>query len=265
MGKKETKEAKESKDMEDKEKEPTMDEGDEQHSDVAQDEQLIKKMLDEYVGKDEEMDEESRKEMESLAREAYQAHVEMGGSETEAYERAGHALKLAKHMAGKQAKKEAADAAATQEATDKAAKDASTQECDDKEESKKESNADAKRVADLEAKLKEKDKELLAKAGELAALKETSTKESVRKYVDEKLAESKLSNVVTKQFREAAGEIKSKEDFDAKWKLFAEGLRGNRKGSTTLDWSVLTEKATDSGGSTSKGKGKKLDFSQTAE
>ena len=69
-----------------------------EHDDAAADKELIKKMIAEYIGdgKDGEMDESEAMEMEALAKEAYEAHKEMGASEKEAYERAGHALKLAK-------------------------------------------------------------------------------------------------------------------------------------------------------------------------
>lgn len=240
------------------------DKGDENSGagDAEKDKELIKKMLDEYVGKTDEMDQEAREAMEGLAMEAYQGHKEMGANEAEAYERAGHSLKLAKHMASKQVEsdKVAKEAAAKEakESAEKAAKEAAAKEAGDGDDKEKESKQkESARVKALEA-------ELLETKGRLAKVEAVAKKGEVSQYVDKKLAESKQPNSVTKAFREAAGEIKSTADFDSKWKLFSEGAKRN-DGDTVLDWTPFQEKAStadDPGGSEG---GKNLNFSDCAE
>lgn len=263
---KEAKEKKEAAAVEGEDDEAGSDDG--EHDDAAADKELIKKMIAEYVGDGKDgaaMDESEAMEMESLAKEAYEAHKEMGASEKEAYERAGHALKLAKHMACKQSEADASKEA--KEAADKEAKEAADKEAmesddekaaddkEDKDAKKDESKKESSRIAALE-------KKLLETQGKLAAVSATVSKDAVSKYVDTKLAESKQPRLVTNQFREAAGEIKSKSDFDSKWKIFQEGLKNSR---VELDWGILQEKATsvDAGEKTTTGKG--LDFSKVAE
>lgn len=202
------------------------------HDDADKDKELIKKMLDEYAGKMEEGEAEA---MESLAKEAYEAHKEMGGSEKEAYERAGHAIKLAKHMASKQAASEAA----AKEAKEAAEKEAKEKECADADKAAKES-ARTKTKTGSDDRVKELESKLLEATGKIAKLEAQASKSEVEKYVDTKLAESKQPRSVTKRFLEAAGEIKSKADFDAKWKLFSEGIKDVRG---EVDYGVLMEKA----------------------
>lgn len=223
-----------------------------EHDDAAQDKELIKKMIAEYVGKDgEEIEEGEAQEMEALAKEAFEAHKEMGASAEEAYERAGHALKLAKHMA---CKAEAADKGAEEE--EEAVEAKAVEACDDAE--KKDEKKDQKE-SDREKSLKDK---LLEAQGKIAAMEATMKKEEVEKYVETKLAESKRPRSITKSFREAAGEIKSKEDFDAKWDLFQTGIKNSR---VELDWGLLGEKTAVVKESKKTATGKGLDFSNLAE
>lgn len=268
MGKKEAaeKEAKEKKEAADKvakesaEKEAMEaadEEGDEDsHDDADKDKELIKKMLDEHVGKEEDMDKAERETMESLAHEAYQAHKEMGASESEAMERAGHAIKLARHMASKQSE---ADAAKESEADD------DDKEVDDKKDDKKESACDDDKKeseAKMESKrVKELERKLLEANGKIAAMENSTKKDTTAKYVETKLRESGQPNSITKRFIEAAGDLKSPKDFDSKWKVFLEGVKGQT--GMALDWSPIAEKSLMQESEGGKGSDKKgLDFSQ---
>lgn len=227
-------------DMESKE-----DEGDpeQKHDDADQDKALIKKMLDEYVGQDKERTPEESEAYEKLAKEAYQAHKDMlgEGKEDEAYQHAGHALKLAKHMAAKQKASEAKEDESKEDIKDMKKDDAAKDDDGDKEESKedecKEESDDKKESA---TKAKDLEKKLLEARGEIAALKEKIAGDEVAKYVEAKLAKSGKPRSVTKAFRETVGDIKSKKEFDSKWAIFCEGAKHSR---VELDWSVMTEKA----------------------
>lgn len=244
----------------------------EDHPDVAQDIELIKKLLDEYIGQESEMEKGEAETLKKLAKEAYEAYKEMGYSEEEAKTHAGHALKLAKHMAQKQSEQESEDE--TEDETETKQADDSADDApkhDDKadakgddeseEEEEDESESESETETKESAKVKELEKKLLEAKAELAALKVDKAQSEVEKYVETKLAESKYPRAITKAFRETAGKIKSKEDFDAKWAIFSAGYERNR---VKLDFgTVLTEKAaaTDS----MKPKTKKLDFSGCAE
>jgi len=218
------------------------------HDDAAQDTALIKKLIGEYIGKD--VSEAEMEAMEGIAKEALEAHKEMGASEQEAYERAGHALKLAKHMASKQAENKQAEAK-EDECMDK--KESDDKDADDKKEEKqKESN----RVKELE-------KQLLETKGRLAALETQSKKGELEAHIEKTLRESGQPNSITKRFKEAAGELKSQKDFDSKWKIFLEGVKNTK---TTLDWSPIAEKTLmQESDFSEKKKGKTLDFSNCAE
>jgi hypothetical protein len=228
------------------------------HGDVEQDKALIKKMIDEYVGK--EVSEEEAGAMEAIGMEAYQAHKEMGANEAEAYERAGHALKLAKHMAGKQAadddaKKESDDEDADDKKADE--KKEAAVEADECADDKKESGAkESNKVKDLE-------KQLLEARGRLAALETQSKKGELDAHVEKTLRDSGQPNSITKRFKEAAGELKSIKEFDSKWAIFLEGVKNTR---TMLDWTPLTEKSLmQESDFSDKKTGKTLDFSKSAD
>lgn len=268
MGKKETeakeKEASKVEAEENKKVEADGEGGEEKpHDDADQDKELIKKMIAEYVG--DGMDEGMVQEMEGLAKEAFDAHKEMGADEKEAYERAGHALKLAKHMASKQmdeaAKKEAEETKESEETKEAGeCKEGEDKDADAEKDEEKKEESKSKEAA----RVKELEKKLMEATGENAALKAKLSNVDVEKYVETKLSESKQPRAVTKKFREAAGTIKSTADFDAKWALFCEGIKNSQ---VKLDWGVLSEKATTfSESEKTKGrKSKSLDFSQVAE
>jgi len=180
------------------------------HNDEEQDMALIKKMLDEYLGADQHGEHEAK-----MAMEAYQAYKEMGHKEDEAMKNSGVAMKLAKHMSGKknEEKDESRDAAAS---------------ADDKGDPKKE-----------ECEEKKMEAEIISLKGKLAKFEEAGKKAELESYIDTKLKDSKKPMSITKKFREAAGEIKTKEDFESKWKIFSEGYGSH--GGEALDFS-FTEK-----------------------
>lgn len=229
------------------------------HDDAEQDKALIQKMLDEYAGKAEEMDSKEREAMEGLAGEAYQAHKEMGKNEGDAYKAAGEALKLAKHMASKQAKAEAAkecgdEEKAKDEDKEKVEAVEAVEGDDKKEEAKKESAT----------KTDDKDKKLLEANGRIAVLEAKIKESEVEKYVEGKLKTSGHSHAITKAFREAAGKITSTKDFDSKWSIFSEGMKRNDP--VELDFSLLMEKgAVTETGDSKNDAGGLGDFSDCAE
>ncbi len=245
------------------------DDADADHPDADKDVELIKRMIADHLGDStKDMSAEEMEALHSLGHEAYQAHKEMGASEKEAFDHAGNALKLAHHMSKKSKgveeaegeddekdppKKKADDEGADDEADDDESEE-SVGEAEKESESESEKK-ESKRVLDLEAKLLEAE-------GRIAAFEATTKKTEVSRHVDSKLKESKLPTSITKKFREAAGDFKTKEDFDAKWKVFLSGVQDTR---SPLDFGILMEKST---GTESGGKekdGKDLDFSDCAE
>lgn len=176
----------------------TTDGGDADHDDAAQDKELVAKMLKKHLG-----DEETSEEEMEMMQQAFEAYKEMGMEDEKCAEASHNAMKLAKHM---QAKQEAADA-----------------DADEKKEA-----ADGG-PASLSPEKKEA--EILKLKGKVALLeskiKETETKE----YLETVLKKSKLSTSVTKSFREAVGNLKTKAEVDAKFKTFLEGFKaGNQEG-----------------------------------
>lgn len=227
------------------------DHGSEKHDDAEQDKELIKKMLDEYVGKSEDMDQAEREAMEGLAMEAYQAHKEMGKESKDALHHAGEAVKLARHMGAKQSEAESHD----DEKDEKECMDdkKESEKCEDKEESHQEST----RVKELEKKLLEAD-------GKIAALEAKNKKALITEHVEKMLRESKVSNYYTKRFLEKNSEFTSTKDADAKWAAFVEGIESVQAGKV-LDWAPIAEKSLIRGESGSVRKdGKALDFSAAA-
>ncbi len=251
------------------------DDADADHPDADKDVELIKKMIAQHLGDStKDMSAEEMESLHALGHEAYQAHKEMGASEKEAFDHAGNALKLAQHMSKKskgveeaegeddaekvppKKKKPAAaddDAGADDEADDDESEE-SVGEAEKESESESENKESSKREQELE-------KKLLEAEGRIAAFEATTKKTEISRYVDLKLKESKHPASVTKKFREAAGDIKTKEDFDAKWKVFLSGVQDR----SPLDFSILMEKSTgtEDGGKAKDGKG--LDFSDCAE
>jgi hypothetical protein len=177
----------------------------EKHDDEAQDKELIKKMLDQHLGKDQHGEEEC-----ASAHEAMKCAMENGETKEAAMEMAGHAMKMAKFL---QKKKEA-----VAEAEEK-------KESEDKSEPK-ESAA------------------VLVLKGENAKLKESLAAIEVEKHVDATLRDSGLRMEITKKFRESCGKFKSTKDFDEKFKLFVEGYRSIGGEADSYDWlATATEKA----------------------
>ena len=186
------------------------------HSDEQQDKDLIKKMLDEYLGA-----EDHAEETFAAGHEAHKAAMEMGEDAEAAYHTAGKMMKMARHMQNKKeafAKKGEAPAADAKLADDAEKKPEGEEK---KPEPQKQEEAKAK---EDEAKHKES---AIALQGEIAGLKEKLAVYENEKFLDKLFQESKLPNRLTKKFREALGEKipASQKEIETKFKLFREGLK----------------------------------------
>lgn len=208
------------------------------HDDAAQDIALIKKMIDEHLGsgsgeeegKDgapppappaappapKEGDEaefgvlDTHKEaLQGMTHEAYEAYKEMGMSRDEAMEAAKCAMKLAHHMAMKQAK----DGAAGGDAPPPAAPKEKDLDIPNPKAAPGPDKSSPGSKGGLES-------EIIALKGKIALMEAKQRKQDLMAYVDKKLKESGHEMSVTKAFREAAEDITSPKDFDAKWKIF---------------------------------------------
>lgn len=203
------------------------------HDDAAKDLELILSVLDK-MGLTEEPE---REEAKKLALEAYECMKAEGMGEG-----AIHGVEGVLRMAKKEMAKKAAEADA--EKSD-----------DMKDEEKKEMEEGVKesaRLGDLE-------KENLELKAKLQAFEQEKEKAELESFIDSKLAESKLSRATTKAFREAAGEIRTREDFEAKFKIWtdAQKLAGER---APLRLSFTEKAAASETGSVDAGG--KLDFSK---
>lgn len=235
------------------------------HADADKDKELITKMIADHIEGDahKSLSEQEMEALHDLAKEAYQAHKEMGASDEDAYGHAGHALKLAHHMSKKKEKKEGDDMPDAEKKADPAAakddkkvpEDNETDKVENENEENDEKKVESARVKTLE-------KKLLEAEGRVAALEAKTKEGEVKEYVDQKLKESGQPVSVTKRFRDVAGNLKNKAEFDSKWSMFTEGLKNTR---STLDWSAMSEKAMaredGARGDNSKG----LDFSKCAD
>jgi len=234
MKQEEKKEAEEKHEAEEKkEAAPDAKADGEKHDDEQQDVALIKKMIAEYLGDDEAESEEVMK----MCKEAYEAYTEMGYEADEALKAAGHAMKLAKHMASKETK-ESDDEKPAAAADKKSAPDAEKKEAaPEKSEEKKET--DEKK----EESHKESDV-VIKMSAELSALKEKLQGFELREHMEKTLRESGLSRKATTDFKESlkeSGGVKSANDFDSKFKFFVE-TRKRLLGSETLDFVISNEK-----------------------
>jgi len=195
----------EAKDEEKKEAAP-------EHDDEEQDKALIKKMLDQHLGKEGYGEEEC-----ASAHEAMKCAMAAGEEKEAAMQMAGHAMKMAKYMS---AKKEA-DAMEAKESEE-------TKESD-KEEEKKESHKESAEFIKLK--------------GENAKLKESLAKIDLEKHLDATLRESGLRMEITKKFRDIIGTPKSKAEIDKNFKLFVEGYKTIGGEADSDEWfATATEK-----------------------
>ncbi len=244
------------------------------HDDAGKDKELIKKMINEYLGEGaKKLSKEESEALHDLGKQAHQGHMAMGKKEDEAYQHAGEAVKLAHHLSSKKKEDESESEAEDEgdpkkkpapkaDATDDDDGDSSEAEG---EESEKESENDENEESEKKEskRVRELKNKLLETEGRLASLEAKDKKREVDGYVDAKLKESGQPVSVTKRFREAAGKFKSKGDFDSQWKVFLAGVKDTKN---DVDWGGMMEKATstEDGVRSSAAEGD-LDFSDCAE
>lgn len=180
-----------------------------EHDDEDADKKLIQDMLDKHLG-----GKEHPAEVHAMAKEAYENAKEMGLEGDEALTCAGHALKMARHAAQKELKKESKG-----------------KEADESEEAK-ESEGKEKEAAEPKESKKPLSKggETVTQAGRIAFLEAEVSRMKLEKHVEDTLGKSGLPRHVTKEFREAAGELKTQKDFDTKFAMFKEGYQKASRG-----------------------------------
>lgn len=268
----------ESEDESETESEDEDEGGADDHDDKNQDVALIKKMIADSLGDGaKSLSKKQTEAMIKFGKQAYQAYQDMGESEDEAYKCAGKAMKLAHHMSSKQEedetesededvvppKKKGKGKPAPKDDGDGDDDDdgASSSESEDESETESEGKKESKVVNKLR-------KELLEAEGRIAALEAKDRKVELNRYIEAAFKKSGQPVSVTKRFREAAGKLKSKFEFDAKWKIFLEGAkdRPNRSDEDFSD-SLFSERATttEDGERTSGDEADGSDFSDCAD
>lgn len=201
---------------------------DAEHPDAEQDEELIRQMLDKYVGKPAHPDED----VEAM-KQALTAAKEAGYEGKKAEEAAAAHLKMSRAAAAKGGM--ATEAESEAEAHESEAQESEAQESDDTGFNKGSATVGGAGSAKGMQKNKESAKpaqggtsmvKLLAR---LAAAEAEIAGLRLEKHVDKALRESKLPNSATKKFRESIGsKCKTAAEFDGKLAVFKEAysLRG---------------------------------------
>lgn len=183
------------------------------HADAAEDEQLIKKMLDKYLGKPDHTEDDHQ-----MAKEAMKHAMEMGMEGDEAMKCAGYNMKMAKHMQSKQTESGDAKDQPEQKPKPKAVGDAghvpsadqhSESEHDEKKEGQKESA---------------RGNTMVKMAAEIARLTQKLNSMELKEHVDLALKESKLPSSATKKFRECIKDVKTTKEVDQKLEMFKEAF-----------------------------------------
>jgi hypothetical protein len=207
------------------------------HGDEEQDIELIKKMIAQYLGDaggDEEME---------MAMEAYHSFKQMEYTEDEALKCAAHAVKLAKHMAGKKSeaddeKKDAGPIAgdkkeAPPKEEEKSPKESESKECGDKMESESE-----------EKKEKKESNQVVELTGKLALLEGQIKAFQIRDHLDKVCRESGLGMAATKKFQalEAVKAAKTETEIDKLFKVFKEAATHGGEADEKYSFIVQTEK-----------------------
>lgn len=198
------------------------------HDDAAQDMELFRQMLAKHKA---DGDEDFTDEECAIAKEAYEAHKEMGLEAEAAESEAVKYLKATKHMASK---RDAQEAAA--EDTSAGSEDGADDKEDDKEKPAQEAMTESatgkkKSTASEETELEKIRAENIRLTGELAAFKESDKKKSVSSHIEKLCKESKMTQTVTASFKKLVEKSKSVEEVDKAWGIFQEGFRAKKSSS----------------------------------
>lgn len=205
---------------------------DQGHDDAAQDVELIKSMLKQYCGSEDPSDDE----VESMKQALSHAH-EMGLSGKEAEACAGHSLKMAKHVAAKQAEAKEGEESEAHEGEESEAHEAEDAETDgddgdagDDTDSDADDSGDApaKKKAPIPAKQGKKESKI-SQAARIAKLEAELAQEKREKLIEKSVRESGLPKTAQKKLRESIEGMKSDKGITEAVKLFKEafGLGGH--------------------------------------
>jgi hypothetical protein len=188
------------------------------HEDSQQDIELIKSLLQQYCGSDEPSEEECQ-----AMHQALENAKEMGMEGKEAEACAGNSMKMAKHVAAKQAK----------EAEEAEGDDATPTPASPAPKGKKAAapapkaapaNADADTDTDDNTQEGKLESRLIRLEADNAKLLTEVNANKLEKHVDKSLRESGLPKAAQKKFRECIGEAKSTKSVDEKLKIFKEAF-----------------------------------------
>lgn len=217
------------------------------HDDEEQDRALFAQMMKQYLGDDKEEKEagavpaeapahedagmEAHHEaMMKMAHEAREAYEGMGYSKENAMHAAGHAMRLAKHMAAKEAHKETGGAHDADQGKINKVQPASP--------------PPGTGPAPKDTAAKAESAKPMTLAAENAVLKERLKKHEVNEHLEKTLRESGMPYNMTKTFREALGTPKSTTEIDLAWKMFKEAAKAQIGGEAKIDFPFLESRAT---------------------
>lgn len=222
-----------------------------EHGDEQQDKALISDMIQKHLG-DQQVDEAAMNEMHGH----YEAYAELGMEKEDAAKHA--ALEFKKGALLKQKSEAACDHDESEESheAEEGVESTESEDSEEQEESAQEGEQppflkDKKKESNV--KTKETDAAVVKMAARLTFLEGEFQKNKLAKYLDKKLAESKLPRQATDMFKKLfEGELKSEKQIDAKVEAYKAEVEEAQKGG----YIVATEKAA-AGGESDGG----LDFS----
>lgn len=213
--------------------------GPENHGDYAADVELIKQMIDKYMGDDKANVNEAEYQKTS------EAYTEMGMEAEEAYQAAAKHLKAASILA-KKSEADKKDELSAEERTKKEAEEKEAcdkKEAADKEEEKEKKESDDKDADDKDTEKKESSVSLVSR---IAFLESELAKRDLNDHIESTLSKSGMSRSATKLFKESIGTVKSKKEFDRLYKTFSEGFKAGNVGE---EFSFSPEKIVNEGSS----------------
>lgn len=200
--------------------------GPEGHADYAADVELIKQMIDKYMGDDKANVNEAEYKQTS------EAYTEMGMEAEEAYQAAAKHMKAASILAKKK-EADKKDELSPEERTKKEAeekKEANKKETDDKEKCEKKESDDKDEDDKKDEDDTEKKESSVSLVSRIAFLESEIAKRDLNDHIESTLAKSGMSRSATKLFKESIGTVKNKKEFDRLYKTFSEGFKAGNVG-----------------------------------
>ena len=184
------------------------------HPDEQQDIELIKSLLKQYVGSDDPSEEECQ-----AMHQAHENAKEMGLKGKEAEAAAGYSMKMAKHMAQKQAEAEEAGDDAPPAPPAKGAKKAPPAKA-----APADADADDDTDSDPQESEEKKESRFVKQEARIAMLESKLASKELNEHIEKSVRESGLPKEAQKKFRECLGKVSDAKEVSSKLSIFKEAF-----------------------------------------